>query len=244
MIADNSIGYSSKFIRELFDKHASSYKVIERFSFGLMKRWRRKCVEKIQFFEEMTICDAMSGTGSLFSIMAQSVKNNTAIVALDSSSKMNSIARKRLCFRRLMMVEFREEDFLNNRLPDNSIDAVVCTFGLKTVFPGNYVKLANETFRILKPGGQVSFIEASVPRSVIGSLLFFFFLNYMVPCLNWLLRTNYCSQQLLSSYIKQFGDCRQIVNTFNKNGFDVIYYSLDAGMATGFFGRKYTASLF
>jgi ubiquinone/menaquinone biosynthesis methyltransferase len=238
------ISYSSEFVRQLFDKHASSYKIIERFSFGLMSRWRRKCIGKICFSEGMTVLDVMSGTGSNFKIMANSVKNNTVVVALDNSPEMNAIARSKRRFCGEMLVLFREEDFFNNQLSDNSIDAVVCTFGLKTVFPGYYDKLASEMFRVLKPGGQVSFVEASAPHSVLMSRLFFCFIDYIVPLLNKFLNTNYCSEQLLSNYIKQFGDCRRTTEVFNKSGFEVQYYSLDVGMATGFFGKKYNSSAF
>jgi len=77
-------------------------------------------------------------------------------------------------------IKISQEDVLDHSIPDESADAVVSTFGLKTL-RGQCKKLAEEIHRVLKPGGNLSLLEISVPAFTPLRFLYMCYLKYIVP---------------------------------------------------------------
>ena len=127
---------------------------------------------------------------------------------------------------------------LNNNLPSNHFDFVICAFGLKTFNSEQIAILARETKRILKPGGQFSFIEVSAPSSPVLKVLYRLYLGRVVPVLGWLFLGNPREYRMLWQYTSRYGDSKKAVELFREAGLSTQYQSYFYGCATGVSGTK------
>jgi SAM-dependent methyltransferase len=84
-----------------------------------------------------------------------------AIVATDISPEMLAAAASRARARGLGNVEFVEADAEALRLPDQSFDAVTCTYGL--MFCPEPQRAVDEMHRVLKPGGRIGLVTWDAP---------------------------------------------------------------------------------
>ena len=99
-------------------------------------------------------------------------------------------------------------------------------------------KLALETKRILKQGGQFSFIEVSKPENVILQKLYSFYLGRVIPVLGKLLLGNPTEYRMLWQYTVKFKNAKQAAEIFSSVGLKTEFNSYFFGCATGFSGCK------
>jgi len=95
-----------------------------------------------------TVLDLASGTGDLTEALAGRVKR---LISTDLSPAMVEAARRR----GILGAEHRVMDMQAIDLPDSSVDAVACRFGLMLA-PDPALAL-RETRRVLRPGGRLAF---------------------------------------------------------------------------------------
>ena len=131
-----------------------------------------------------------------------------------------------------------EQDILQNKLPSNYYDIVICAFGLKTFNNDQLRVLATETNRILKLDGQFSFVEVSKPESNILKGLYGFYLGKIIPMLGRLFMGNPIEYKMLWRYTETFANARKALQIFESAGLTTTYHSYFFGCATGFAGRK------
>jgi ubiquinone/menaquinone biosynthesis C-methylase UbiE len=98
---------------------------------------------------------------------------NSNLTALDFSEQMMEEAQIKNKKKYKNNVKLLQQDILKNQLPSDYYDIVICAFGLKTFNAEQLKSLATETKRILKDGGQFSFIEVSKPKNRFKSVLQF-----------------------------------------------------------------------
>ena len=127
---------------------------------------------------------------------------------------------------------------MQNQLPNNHFDYVTCAFGLKTFDTEQLKKLAFETKRILKQGGQFSFIEVSEPENIILRKLYSFYLSKLIPIIGRLLLGNAYEYKMLWKYTLNFKNAKQASEIFKNLGLQVNYNTYFFGCATGFHGFK------
>ena len=127
---------------------------------------------------------------------------------------------------------------MENNLPANHFDMVICAFGLKTFDPGQLKILANETFRILKTGGQFSFIEVSSPGNPVLRTLYKFYLGRVIPVFGSLLLGNPTEYRMLWRYTKAFENAKKAAEIFSNSGLNTKYCPYFFSCASGFYGVK------
>jgi len=96
------------------------------------------------------------GIGSGLNIPLYNTDLVKKIVGVDPSSEMHSLAKERIN-ESPASVEFISADAEKIPLEDQSIDTIVCTYTLCTVF--NPQQVLKEVKRLLKPGGKFLFSE-------------------------------------------------------------------------------------
>src|SRR5688572_6475500 len=141
--------YSDIYLQDLFDRMGATYDTVNLVSsFGFSELWRYECVANAHIRKGSTVCDMMAGSGECWRYL---VNREASIISVDFSRVMTrrQNIRKKRCD---SAVEVRCENALQTSISSQSIDHVVCAFGLKTLDDGGLKGFAKEIARILKPG--------------------------------------------------------------------------------------------
>lgn len=185
-----------------------------------------------------TTVDLMTGMGECWAPILKNSNKYSKLIALDFSSEMILEAEKKKLKYKDYNIEVLKENIFNNSIPDHAADYVISGFGLKTFNNEQLEQLAFEINRILKPGGQFSLIDVSVPNSKIITPFYMFYLQRIVPLIGKLFLGNPETYKMLGIYTEAFKNADTLYNIFN-----VLYFQVDKvnyfyGCATGIKGRK------
>jgi ubiquinone/menaquinone biosynthesis C-methylase UbiE len=250
--------YDPAYVRSLFDAMATTYeRVNTATSFGFSRPWRRQTADLLRLEPGMVVLDAMTGMGEGWPYLRLDLAR---IVALDLSPGMlrHAVARRArmtalvVGHRRARWpgraqppakpsapaIDIAEVDACATSLPDASVDAVPCLFGLKTLSPAQQHVFAAEVVRILRPGGRYSLIEVSVPRNALLRVPYLFYLRRIVPILGRLLLGDPENYRMLGVYTAAFGDARRALPAFHAAGLEAAFVERFFGCATGIVGSK------
>lgn len=179
--------YSSDYVQGLFNEMSKTYGTVNLISsFGMALIWRKYCVRQLADHNQQTVVDLMSGMGENLGSVLQNHPNISKIAAIDFSAAMCKQLRQRQHLFGAKKIGVFEQDALQSSLQDSSVDAVYCSFGLKTLKDEQQAKLAKEINRVLKPGGRFAFIEISMPRFSLFRLLLIFYLRYLIPLIGYI----------------------------------------------------------
>ena len=231
--------YHPDYVKGLFDGMSNSYERMNYLSsFGFSIRWRRQFLRVCKPAHSPTeIIDLLTGMGETWGLIKRQWPQ-AKLTALDFSAGMLRYANHKNKVQFDNKVIVLQEDILNNKLPSNHFDLVTCAFGLKTFDAQQLRVLAKETQRVLKPGGQFSFVEVSKPRPLALQVLYGFYLGKVIPILGQMLLSNPTGYTMLWRYTQQFGDARKASEIFAETGLKTTFVSYFYGCATGFWGEK------
>lgn len=231
--------YSPEFVKGLFNRMSSSYERMNYItSFGFSIRWRTQFLDPFHSTKDkIEIIDLLTGMGETW----KAVKNkfpNAKLTALDFSSEMLKNAKRKSEKQFANDVTLLQQDILKSDLPSNNYDIVICAFGLKTFNEDQLKSLALETKRILKTGGQFSFIEVSKPQNIVLNQLYGFYLGRVIPIIGKLLLGNPTEYKMLWKYANKFENSKKAAEIFNNQGLKTKFNSYFYGCSTGFSGFK------
>lgn len=229
--------YSSASVRSLFDEMAATYGVVNLLSsFGMSWLWRRQVLRQVTIPADARVADLMSGMGELWPGLLGRIGQGR-LIAIDLSATMSLRARRRWAHRS-DTIELRIGDVLRVPMEPATLDVVVSSFGLKTLGPAQLDRLARVIAQALRPGGQFSMIEISVPPNRWLRALYLFHLDRIIPLLGRLLSGNPDNYRMLGAYTRQFGNARRVEQTLRSNGLEVTYRSHFFGCASSVAGQK------
>ena len=229
--------YSKEFVGRLFNRMSKTYGLVNYISsFGFTERWRRQCIDEIDWNEVETGFDLMSGMGETWHMIQG--KKRVRLIGLDISDEMNEAAKKKINEYPNWEVELLQEDVLENSIKDNSADFVVSAFGLKTFSNEQLKKLAKEINRVLKQGGQFAFVEISEPNFKPLKWLFMFYLRFIIPIIGKLFTGNSNDYRMLGVYCLNFKNCNLFSDYLNQSGLQIQYKEYFFGCASGVVGIK------
>ncbi len=233
--------YDPAYVKGVFDRCSERYiRFSWLFSFGFTERWRRQCVQALPLEQGQTSegYDLMAGTGEVWPHLLRAHPSISRVIAVDISSGMHRMALERLHRHRAHRIEFIEDDVLLSRLPDESCDFVVSTFGLKTFNPAQHRQLAALIARTLKPGGSFSLIEASDPKGWWLRPLYLFHLKVVLPMVERTLLRGAQDFSMIGAYCSNFGDATRFADMLREQGLTVKFKRYVFGCATGVSGSK------
>lgn len=230
--------YEREYVAALFDEMAGTYNLVNSISsFGFCHRWRRQCAAQVSFKQADHVLDLMCGMGEMVWHIDQHLTGGS-VIGIDYSPVMcqHAMAHRD---RWTNHVAIQEADALESHLDDKSMDVIVSCFGLKTMSDDQLRQLADEVFRLLRPGiGRFSFLEISVPKSKILRYPFMFYLHRLVPFLGKLMLGNPDNYRMLGLYTEAFGDCEAASKHFRAAGLETHQVSYFFGCATGLVGIR------
>lgn len=231
--------YNPEYVKGLFNKMSSSYERMNFItSFGFSILWRRQFLENFkQTNHKADIIDLLTGMGETWNAIKNKLPNSTLTV-LDFSDGMLKYAKQKSEIKFNNEIIVLQQDILNSNLPSNHYDFVTCAFGLKTFNDEQLNVLAIETKRILKSGGQFSFIEVSKPSNRILNTLYGFYLGKIIPLFGRLLLGNPDEYKMLWKYTNKFDNAKKATEIFASIGLKTEFKSFFYGCATGFYGTK------
>lgn len=231
--------YNPEFVENLFNRMSGSYERMNYItSFGFSIRWRRQFLNQItDSNEKIEVLDLMTGMGETWSSIKKKFPNAN-LTALDFSEKMIQRAEEKNKKKYTDSITILKQDVLQNELPSDHFDLVISAFGLKTFNESQLITLAKETKRILKDGGQFSFVEVSKPENSLLKLFYGFYLGKTVPILGKLLMGDPAEYKMLWRYTEQFENAEKAALIFKKEGLTVNFNSYFFGCSTGFHGKK------
>jgi ubiquinone/menaquinone biosynthesis methyltransferase len=231
--------YDAAFLRGLFDEMQTSYELVSNISsFGFNRRWRRQLTELIDLRPGMRIADLMAGGGETWMYVLPRISPAGELLAVDFSAVMAGSARERARKLQGHAIEVREEDALRSSIQPSSLDAVVCSYGVKTLSVADEELFVREVERVLRPGGVFGLVEVSVPENRLLRLPYLFYLGRVVPLIGILLLGNPANYRMLGNYTRRFERCRRLEAHFAASGFEVHYYSFFGGCASAVVGMK------
>jgi demethylmenaquinone methyltransferase/2-methoxy-6-polyprenyl-1,4-benzoquinol methylase len=231
--------YDTDFVEGLFDRMSKTYGITNYISsFGFSEVWRIKCVASLQWKPggDYLIYDLMSGMGECWKLIRR--KTASRIVGVDISKKMIEKSSQMTIRDGLKNVEAIKEDVLNNNLTSGSADYIISTFGLKNFNDQQLKQLAYEVSRLLKDGGQFSFLEISVPSATILRSIYMFYLVNVIPKIGKHFANDDFSYRYLGIYTESFGNAQKFCAYLREANLNVEYVSYFFGCATGAKGHK------
>lgn len=231
--------YNPEYVKGLFNRMSSSYEKMNYItSFGFSIRWRTQFLNSFKVNEnKVEVIDLLTGMGETWKAMKNKIPNSNFTV-LDFSGEMLRFAKNKNNLKYNKEIIILQQDILQNNLPENHFDYVTCAFGLKTFNAEQLNILAFETKRILKIGGQFSFIEVSNPNNRILKFFYGIYLGKLIPVLGRLFFNNREEYKMLWKYTTKFGNAKNAASIFSKVGLQTEFISYFYGCASGFYGRK------
>jgi demethylmenaquinone methyltransferase/2-methoxy-6-polyprenyl-1,4-benzoquinol methylase len=227
--------YDDVYVRTLFDKMGRTYEAMNLISsFGFSSLWRRQCVTLAQIEADQRVCDLMAGGGECWGPV---LDRHASVISIDFSTVM--VARQDARRKKLGVgVDVRCENATATSLDSQSVDAVICAFGLKTLSSEATEALAREVCRILKPGGHFSFLEISTARGWWLGPVYRWYVSAVIPVIGKMCLGDIECYRMLGRYTSAFDSCERIVGLFDKAGLSTKLGSHFHGCATSISGTK------
>jgi demethylmenaquinone methyltransferase/2-methoxy-6-polyprenyl-1,4-benzoquinol methylase len=236
---DDADLYDPAYVRSLFDEMSATYERVNVVtSFGFSRRWRRQAVALLDPAPGATVLDAMTGMGEGWRYLLPRIGPAGRIVAIDLSPGMLRGARRERTRLGGAAIDVREGDALLTGLPDASVDAVLCLFGVKTLSPAQQAAFAAEIARVLRVGGRYALVEVSAPPSIVLRRAYLLYLKRVIPLLGRVLLGNPENYRMLGRYTERFGDARAMAGAFRTAGLTAVDVTLFHGCATGLVGVR------
>jgi ubiquinone/menaquinone biosynthesis methyltransferase len=163
-------------VREMFNEIAPRYDRANRvLSLGLDQAWRRKAIAAMGDNAKGRVLDLCCGTLDLTRMLVDHGAEH--VTAADFSEVMLSSGGSKI--KPDDPVDIVCEDARNLPFEDNSMDAIICGFGLRNV--PELEKALAECSRLLKPGGTLVVLDFFQPVGLIPRLLQSTYNRLVVP---------------------------------------------------------------
>ena len=235
--------YEPEFVEKLFNEMSLTYERMNTItSFGFSNRWRKQCVHELAIEPGQVVIDLMTGMGETWDYICRRIGPDGTLMGVDFCEGMLRYADQKRQKKRFSShtITIQKQNVLAGTIPAQSADHVVVSFGLKTFNEEQLRQLAFEIARILKPGGQFSCIEVSVPEPALLRSFYLFYLRRVIPLLGALFLGNPQTYRMLGIYCTQFKNTTQCWQLFQQAGLICWPTSYFFGCASGIVGHKPT----
>lgn len=212
-------------IRGMFDSIVPAYDFLNSFlSFGIDRMWRKRVILEAGPLEGRSALDLCCGTGSLTELL---VSSGAETVALDFSFEM--LKKGYRAGRVGKMPVAADASFMPFK--DNLFHAQTIAFGIRNIPDAE--KFISESYRTLKPGGRLIILELTRPANPFAGILYFFYLNWILPIAGGLLSGRMKAYRYLAKSISAFTDPSVLKGMISAAGFPrVKIIPLTFGVAT------------
>lgn len=227
-------------VKAVFRSVAPKYDLMnDVMSLGLHRLWKRFTIEQAALKPGQVLLDVASGTGDLAKAFAKIVGPTGKVIMTDINEAMLQVGRERLEDAGIMgNVECVIADAENLPFPDNHVDCITISFGLRNVT--NKLNALKSMYRVLKPGGKLLILEFSHPQNPLLNKLYDIYSFNIIPKMGELITSDKDSYQYLVESIRMHPNQEALKAMMAEAGFeDIDYHNLNGGIVALHKGYKY-----
>ena len=200
-------------VRAMFDQIAPKYDRANRIlSLGLDQSWRRGAIRLLGENAKGDVLDLCTGTLDLTEMLVAG--GAQSVVALDFSAEMIAAGQSKI--KEDDPVECVVADARELPLEDNSVDAIICAFGLRNV--PELDRVVRECARVLRPGGRMVVLDFFQPTSWFSRFLQGSYNRFIVPIVGGLVTGFREAYSYLSGSIDAFMNRGEFEALLEANG--------------------------
>ena len=190
-------------IATMFDRISPKYDVLNHMlSLNVDKVWRKKTAKAVAKHHPKTILDLATGTADLAISLAK-YNPKAHIIGMDISEKMLEIGKEKVAQKGLAdQIELRLGDAAALPFEDNTFNAVTVAFGVRNF--EDLDKGLAEIFRVLKPGGQASILEFSMPEKFPIKQLYRLYFKRFLPLIGKIVSKDKSAYSYLPQSVEDF----------------------------------------
>jgi demethylmenaquinone methyltransferase/2-methoxy-6-polyprenyl-1,4-benzoquinol methylase len=212
-------------VRAMFDRIAGVYDTFNSLmTAGLHHRWRARAVDLAEVGPGSRVLDVATGTGDLAFELARRVGADGAVIGMDFSTVMLSLARQKDPAGR---IEWLQGNALDLEFADDAFDAATVGFGAR-----NFSDLDRglaEMARVVRPGGRVVVLEITTPQRPPLSTFFALWFDRLVPVLGRLLGDPSGAYAYLPASVRRFPGPEILAGKLAAVGLTDVRYVITAG---------------
>lgn len=208
-------------VRTMFSGIAGRYdKANLVLSGGIDRLWRRRLVRLVDRRKPAALADLATGSGDVAFALRRGLGQGVTITGLDFCPPMLAEAeKKRDADPALGGIEFRVGDCLNLPLPDNSVDVLTISFGLRNLEDRH--RGLQEMRRVLRPGGALLVLEFTQPDRWFRPF-YYFYLKRILPTLARWTTGNRDAYDYLAGSIEAFPTKESLAAEMKAAGFKTV----------------------
>jgi demethylmenaquinone methyltransferase / 2-methoxy-6-polyprenyl-1,4-benzoquinol methylase len=227
----------SEQVAGMFNSIAGKYDFLNHFlSLNIDRSWRKKAIQLLRKTAPETILDIATGTGDL--AIASLRLHPKRIVGIDISENMLLIGKKKASkSEEGAKIEFLLAQAEKIPFAENTFHAVISGFGVRNF--SNLKEGLRETFRVLKPGGQLVILEFSKPSGFLAGTVYKFYFSKILPLIGgWISGDNWAYEYLPQS-VELFPEGKEFLKILENTGFkECSIKRLTFGIASVYSGFK------
>ncbi|MGN8647076.1 demethylmenaquinone methyltransferase [Gracilibacillus sp. HCP3S3_G5_1] len=225
-------------VHQVFEKIYNNYDFMNSIiSFQRHKKWRTDVMKRMQVQPGAKALDVCCGTGDWTFSLSEAVGESGAVIGLDFSQNMLSVAKERQTDHHVQNLQFIHGNAMDLPFEDNYFDYVTIGFGLRNV--PDYLQTLKEMYRVVKPGGIVVCLETSQPTGAVFRKLYYFYFKNIMPVFGKIFAKSYQEYVWLHESAKDFPGKEALKHLFEDAGFvNVRFKSYTGGVAAMHLGEK------
>ena len=226
---------------QLFDREVSTHydRVADLISLRLYRRWCNALAKALPQNQSLHILDLATGTGAIpIAIDQVRSTHDDQIMGVDLSNEMLDIFRTKLEKNAQLnqKVELQHGDATQLNFEADQFDVVTMACGIRNVSDSD--KGMQEILRVLKPGGQVFFLEPAIPRNAILKAIFLGYFRYLVPFVAGFL-SNADAYRYFNRSVENFPYGDDFLTKMQSNGFEnCTWKKVTLGAGALYIGKK------
>jgi len=223
---------------KIFDEIAKTYDLLNRIlSMGIDVYWRYKLLKHLPKRKNMIALDLATGTGDVPLVLVKAPEINQ-IIGMDLSKGMVKIGQEKIKKRGLdHIVDLRIGDGTDISLPDESVDMVTISFGIRNF--SDPKKSLKEIKRVLRPGGRLMIMEFSIPSSWFFRKIYFFYFRNLLPFVGNIISGHKDAYTYLNHTVEDFAYGEEFEGWMKEAGFiSTKFIPLTFGISTLYIGDK------
>lgn len=225
-------------VKEIFSTITDRYDFLNHFL--SMRRdiaWRRFAVKKMVFFRTNRFLDIACGTGDL-SIDACLEHRDISVTGVDFVYPMMKAAKDKVRKKELSgKINFIQGNALSLPFGKDYFDVTAMAFGIRNI-PQREDAL-REMLRVTAPGGQIMILEMTFIQNRFFKLLYYIYLNYLLPTLAKVFSKNAAAYYYLADSIMNFPPPEEFAAFMSETGIsEVKIYPHTFGITCLYVGEK------
>ena len=211
MKSNETLENQEHFIQHLFIEISEKYDLVNwLMTFGQYKRWQRETIRRANLSTEDKVIDIGSGTGDL-TVEGCRFFPGIKIFSVDLTFQMLSFGRKK---RNLSAINANA-----HHLPfsDGEFDAAVSGFLMRNA--ADLKAVIEDQFRILKPGGRITFLDTTKPATGLFSPFIWMYMHFLIPVIGGIVSGHAGAYKYLVSSTEHFISAEEMAKNLAASGF-------------------------